>query len=72
MIGVILQFFCLFLVTISKGIAFNHQQKCLINGICGSSDIKSKYFGPKKLKRFEKFDKEAFKCDKRVCIKISL
>ena len=32
-----------------------YQQKCLINGICGTFDIKSNYFGPvirKKLKRF--------------------
>ena len=30
----------------------NHQQNCLINGICGTCDIKSNYFGsviPRKL-----------------------
>ena len=35
----------------------NHQQKRLLNGICGTFDIKSNYFGPvipKKLKKFGK------------------
>ena len=26
----------------------NHQQRCLINGICGTLDIKSNYFDPSK------------------------
>ena len=32
----------------------NHQEKCLINGICGTFDIKSNHFGlviPKKAKK---------------------
>ena len=40
---------------------FNHQQKCLINGICGIFDIKSNHVGkviPKKPKKFTKIGKE--------------
>ena len=36
---------------------FNHQQKCLINGICGIFDMKSNHVGkviPKKPKNFTK------------------
>ena len=63
---------CLFLVTnIKKVLPVNHQQKCLINVICGVFLIKSNYFGsmiPKKLKSFENLDKRAIKCEKRVFI----
>ena len=48
---------------------FNHQQKCLINGICGIFDMKSNHVGkviPKKPKKFTKMDKRAIKCKKRV------
>ena len=48
---------------------FNHQQKCLINGICGIFDMKSNHVGkviPKKPKKFTKLDKRAIKCQKRV------
>ena len=44
---------------------FNHQQKCLINGICGIFDMKSNHVGkviPKKPKKFQKLDKRAIKC----------
>ena len=44
-----------------------HQQKCLINGICGASGIKSNYFGPtipRKLKDFDKLGKKMIKCKK--------
>ena len=47
----------------------NHPQKYLINGICGSFDMKSNYFGPlilKKLKKMEKLDKRAINC-KKTC-----
>ena len=37
-----------------KVLPVSHQQKCSINGICGTFDIKSNYFGPvipRKLKK---------------------
>ena len=43
---------------------FNHQQKCLINGICGIFDMKSNHVGkviPKKPKSLQKLDKRAIK-----------
>ena len=50
----------------------NHQQKCSVNGICGTSNMKSNDGGPvisKKLsKSFEKLDQRAIKCKKRVSI----
>ena len=47
---------------------FNHQQKCLINGICGIFDMKSNRVGkviPKKPKSLQKLDKRAIKCKKK-------
>ena len=50
-----------------------HPRTSLINGICGTFDIKSNYFGPvvpiKALKSFEKLDKMAIKCEKGVFYK---
>ena len=51
----------------------NHQQKCLINGICGVFDVKSNYFDslvPLK-KILKKFHKRAIKCKNCVSIKRS-
>ena len=48
---------------------FNHQQKCLINGICGIFYMKSNHVGeviPKKPKTFTKLDKRAINAKKRV------
>ena len=48
---------------------FNHQQKCLTDGICGLFDMKSNHVGkviPKKPKNLQKLDKRAIKCKKRV------
>ena len=48
---------------------FKHQQKCLINGICGIFDMKSNHVGkviPKKTKCLQKLDKRAIKCKKHV------
>ena len=52
----------------------NHQQKCLINGICDTFGIQSNYFGPvvpKKLKRFEKFDESLILNAKNVFLQIN-
>ena len=49
----------------------NHQEKCLVNGICGIFDKKSNYFGPvmpEKIKRFENLDERVIKYKKRVSI----
>ena len=53
---------------------FNHQQKCLINGICSIFGMKSNHVGkviPKKPKSSQKLDKRAIKCKKRVSKNIS-
>ena len=52
---------------------FNHQQKCLINGICGIFDMKSNHVGkviPKKPKSLQKLDNRAIKCKKNMFLKI--
>ena len=52
------QFFDYFTNKHQKVPRVNNQQKCLINGICGTFDIKSHNFGPaipRNLKRFEKW-----------------
>ena len=49
--------------------SFNHQQKCLTNGICGIFDMKSNHVGkviPKMPKSLQKLDNRAIKCKKRV------
>ena len=49
----------------------NHRQKCLINGICGTFDMKSNYFGPvipKSQESFEKLEKRVIKCKQCVSI----
>ena len=45
-----------------------------MNVICRTFNIKLNYFGsvmPKKLKTFEKLNKSAIKCEKRVTMNIS-
>ena len=42
-----------------------------MNGICGTFDIKSNYFGrviPKNEKSLEKLDKMPIKCERRVAV----
>ena len=51
----------LFILERQKLLAVNHQPEYLTNGICGTFDIKSNYFGsliPEKLKKFKKIGQE--------------